>query len=76
MPLIEWKAKLKVLKAMNRLESGDSVEVIALKLGYFCSSVFIVMFKRIMRVTFKEYVTLNVQCFAQYFATSSQGLST
>lgn len=60
MPLTEWKQKLKVLKAMNRLESGDSVEVIALELGYSSSSAFIAMFKRIMGVTPKEYVKMNV----------------
>ncbi|MFH4548974.1 helix-turn-helix transcriptional regulator [Vibrio alginolyticus] len=60
MPLTEWKQKLKVLKAMNRLEVGDSVEVIALELGYSSSSAFIAMFKRIMGVTPKEYVKMNV----------------
>lgn len=60
MSLTEWKQKLKVLQAMDRLELGDSIETIALELGYSSSSAFISMFKRIMGVTPKEYVKMNV----------------
>ncbi|EGQ9536616.1 AraC family transcriptional regulator [Vibrio parahaemolyticus] len=45
---------------MNRLGLGDNGKVKALELGYLNSSAFKVMFKRIMGLTPKEYVKMNV----------------
>ena len=55
MPLGEWRQRLCVLRAMPRLEAGDSVESIALDLGYSSASAFIAMFRRLMACTPDEY---------------------
>ncbi|WP_111495077.1 AraC family transcriptional regulator [Marinobacter bohaiensis] len=55
MSLAEWRQRLRVVKAMPRLEAGDKVEAIALELGYASASAFIAMFRRLMGVTPDEY---------------------
>ncbi|RYG35766.1 AraC family transcriptional regulator [bacterium] len=55
MPFHEWRQRLRVVKAMPMLESGMTVEGIALELGYRTSSAFIVMFRRLTGVTPDEF---------------------
>lgn len=55
MPFAEWRQRLRVVKALPRLESGEKVESIALGLGYGSSSAFISMFRRLMAVTPDEF---------------------
>ncbi|WP_305856839.1 AraC family transcriptional regulator [Balneatrix alpica] len=55
MPLLEWRQRLRVLKAMEWLEAGAKVETIALELGYSSASAFIGMFKRLMGMSPDEY---------------------
>lgn len=51
MSLNEWRQRLKVMKAMSLLNEGQTVESIALDLGYANASAFINMFKRWMMLT-------------------------
>ncbi|WP_281251632.1 AraC family transcriptional regulator [Oceanospirillum sanctuarii] len=53
--LAEWRQRLRVVRAMPKLEDGEKVESIALELGYSTSSAFIAMFKKMMGVTPDEY---------------------
>ena len=55
MPFAEWRQRLRVVKALPRLEAGEKVESIALDLGYGSSSAFISMFRRLMAVTPDEF---------------------
>lgn len=55
MTLMEWRQRLRVVRAMPRLEAGHSVESIALDLGYASASAFIAMFRRLMDETPDEY---------------------
>lgn len=55
MSLAEWRQRLRVLKALPRLEKGHKVESIALDLGYASASAFIVMFRRHMKLTPEEF---------------------
>ncbi|WP_210542870.1 helix-turn-helix domain-containing protein [Rhodoferax sp. PAMC 29310] len=55
MSLNEWRQRLRVIKAMTLLEAGQTVETIALDLGYGGASAFIAMFKRLMSATPDEY---------------------
>ncbi|NEX62542.1 AraC family transcriptional regulator [Noviherbaspirillum galbum] len=55
MPFSEWRQRLRVVKAMPRLDAGDTVEHIALDLGYGSASSFIAMFKRMAGVTPDEF---------------------
>ena len=55
MSFAEWRQRLRVVKAMPMLEAGQTVETIALDLGYGSASAFISMFKRLMRTTPDEY---------------------
>ncbi|WP_201496766.1 AraC family transcriptional regulator [Rubrivivax sp. A210] len=55
MPFAEWRQRLRVVKALPRLEAGEKVEAIALDLGYGGASAFIAMFRRLMGVTPDEY---------------------
>lgn len=49
--LLEWRQRLRIIKALGLLEEGAHVEHIALELGYSSSSAFIAMFKRLMGKT-------------------------
>lgn len=55
MSFAEWRQRLRVVKAMPLLESGQTVEAIALDLGYGSASSFISMFKRLVGATPDEY---------------------
>jgi AraC-like DNA-binding protein len=55
MPLSEWRNRLRVIKAMPKLEAGEKVETIAFDLGYASASAFIAMFKRLTKATPDEY---------------------
>lgn len=55
MSFAEWRQRLRVVKAMPLLESGQTVETIALDLGYGSASSFISMFKRLVGMTPDEY---------------------
>lgn len=55
MTLAEWRQRLRVVKAMPMLASGETVENIAQDLGYASTSAFIAMFRRLMGVTPDEY---------------------
>jgi AraC-like DNA-binding protein len=55
MPFAEWRQRLRVVKALPRLEGGEKVETIALDLGYAGASAFIAMFRRLMGITPDEF---------------------
>lgn len=55
MSLAQWKQRLTVVRALERLETPMTVEAIALDLGYSSSSAFIGMFRRLMGVTPDEF---------------------
>jgi len=55
MSLAQWRQRLRVVKAMGLLESGQTVETIALDLGYASASAFISMFKRLTGATPDEF---------------------
>lgn len=55
MPLAQWRQRLRVVLALPRLEAGQSVERVALELGYSSASAFIAMFKRLMQCTPDEF---------------------
>lgn len=55
MPLAEWRQRLRVVRALARLEAGDKVEAIALDLGYASASAFIAMFRKLVGSTPDEY---------------------
>lgn len=47
MTFAEWRQRLRVVRAMPLLEAGQTVETIALDLGYSSASAFITMFKKL-----------------------------
>ncbi len=51
----EWRQRLRLVKSIDMLADGHTVEQIALTLGYSTSSSFIAMFKRQMGVTPARY---------------------
>ncbi len=55
MSLAEWRLRLRVVVAMPLLEAGQTVETIALDLGYGSASAFITMFKRLVGATPDEF---------------------
>lgn len=55
MPFSEWRQRLRVVKALPRLQAGEKVETVALELGYAGASAFITMFRRLMGVTPDEF---------------------
>jgi len=55
MSLGQWIRRQKLLHALRRLAAGDSVNAIALELGYNSPSAFIAMFKRELGTTPKRY---------------------
>lgn len=55
MSLREWRQRLRAVKAMALLEAGQTVETIALDLGYGSASAFISMFKRLIGTTPDEF---------------------
>lgn len=55
MSLTEWRQRLRVVKAMPLLQAGQTVETIALDLGYGSASAFIAMFKKRIGTTPDEF---------------------
>jgi len=55
MSLADWRQRLRVVRAMPLLEAGQTVETIALDLGYGSASAFITMFKRLVGATPDEF---------------------
>lgn len=55
MSLTEWKLRFRVIKAMEMLNNGLSVERIALELGYSNASAFIHMFRKLTNMTPREF---------------------
>ena len=55
MSFAEWRQRLRVVKALPRLEGGEKVEAIALDLGYASASAFIAMFRRLTGLTPAEH---------------------
>jgi AraC-like DNA-binding protein len=55
MSIAEWRQRLRVVKALALLAAGQTVETIALDLGYGSASSFISMFKRLVGATPDEY---------------------
>ena len=53
----QWLQHLKVLKAIELLESGTSIKTTSFEVGYRQSSPFIAMFKRVTGQTPTEYLT-------------------
>ncbi|WP_058910174.1 AraC family transcriptional regulator [Entomohabitans teleogrylli] len=51
MSLSVWRQRLRVVRALQMLETGRTVESVALELGYSSSSAFIAMFRRHTGVT-------------------------
>lgn len=51
MGFVEWRQRLRIVKALPRLEAGEKIEAIAFDLGYASVSAFIAMFRRLMGVT-------------------------
>lgn len=55
MTFVEWRQRMRVVKAMPLLESGQKVETIAFDLGYSSASAFISMFSRLIGATPDEF---------------------
>ncbi|MBR9856490.1 MAG: AraC family transcriptional regulator [Gammaproteobacteria bacterium] len=55
MTLTEWRQRLRVVKAMDRLQGGEKVESIAYDMGYSTPSAFIAMFHRLTGTTPNGY---------------------
>ena len=55
MSLNDWRQRLRVVRAMPLLEAGQTVETVALDLGYASASAFIAMFKRLVGTTPDEF---------------------
>ncbi|MRV73690.1 helix-turn-helix domain-containing protein [Duganella sp. FT92W] len=55
MTLADWRQRLRVVRAMALLETGQTVEAVALDLGYASASAFIAMFRRLTSETPDEY---------------------
>ncbi len=55
MTLAEWRQRLRVVRAMALLEAGQTVETVALDLGYASASAFIAMYRRLTNETPDEY---------------------
>ncbi len=62
MSLGEWLRRRKLLHALRRLASGETVNAIALELGYNGPSAFIAMFKRELGQTPSRYFDPGANC--------------
>lgn len=56
MSLMEWRQRMKTVKALELLQGGQSVESTALELGYATASAFIAMFRRLMGSSPGQYM--------------------
>lgn len=57
MSLNEWRQRLRLVNALPRLQLGQSVESVALDLGYSTASAFIAMFRRFMGVSPGRFIS-------------------
>lgn len=55
MSFMEWRQRLRLVRALSMLEEGLPVQTVALELGYSTSSAFIAMFHRLMGATPDEF---------------------
>ncbi|WP_211252175.1 AraC family transcriptional regulator [Marinobacterium jannaschii] len=55
MTFTEWRQRLRIMAALSLLSEGQTVENIALDLGYSSASAFIVMFRKLMGMTPDEF---------------------
>jgi len=53
-----WRQQLRLLRALERLASGEAVTQVALELGYESPSAFIAMFRKALGVTPSRYFSL------------------
>ncbi len=61
MSFVEWRQRLRLVRALSMLEDGIAVQTVALELGYSTSSAFIAMFHRLMGTTPDEFRKRIVQ---------------
>ncbi|WP_220274651.1 AraC family transcriptional regulator [Trinickia dinghuensis] len=61
MSFVEWRQRLRLVRALSMLEDGLAVQTVALELGYSTSSAFIAMFHRLMGATPDEFRKRIVQ---------------
>lgn len=61
MSFVEWRQRLRLVRALSMLEDGQTVQAVALELGYSTSSAFIAMFHRLMGTTPDEFRKRIVQ---------------
>jgi len=61
MSFVEWRQRLRLVRALSMLEDGLTVQTVALELGYSTSSAFIAMFNRLMGATPDEFRKRIVQ---------------
>ncbi|WP_439899230.1 helix-turn-helix domain-containing protein [Pseudomonas gingeri] len=55
MSLAQWRQRLKVIRSLEMLREGATVEAVAFDLGYNSSSAFISMFRKLTGETPHEY---------------------
>jgi AraC-like DNA-binding protein len=60
MSFAQWRRQARLLTALPRLSSGDSVTNVALDLGYDSPAAFATMFKRLVGVAPSRYARLHV----------------
>ncbi|WP_419178196.1 helix-turn-helix domain-containing protein [Pseudomonas plecoglossicida] len=61
MSFVEWRQRLRLVRALSMLEDGIPVQAVALELGYSSSSAFIAMFHRMIGSTPDEFRKRVVQ---------------
>ncbi|OAS04567.1 AraC family transcriptional regulator [Pseudomonas putida] len=61
MSFVEWRQRLRLVRALSMLEDGIPVQTVALELGYSSSSAFIAMFHRMIGSTPDEFRKRVVQ---------------
>lgn len=59
MTLGEWNRRLLVHQAIDRLTCGKTVTAVALSLGYGSPTSFVAMFKKVLGISPKKYMTLR-----------------
>ncbi|MFT5720113.1 MAG: AraC-like DNA-binding protein, partial [Motiliproteus sp.] len=60
LPLKQWRLKLRLLQAIQLLNTGQSITTIALELGYSSPSPFIFMFREQLGISPAQYRKLNL----------------
>lgn len=56
MSLTQWRQRLRLIHALPRLQQGQSVEAVALDMGYATSSAFIAMFRRLTGCSPRQFL--------------------